>query len=517
MLRKTAKQIDKLLLFVLAFAVLIRLIGITHGFPFITHADEPALVRSAFGIGFNPNPAHFDWPHLHYYLNYAIYYVFIKFRGLLQFLDLRGVLEPTFPLVWRDPLIFYFISRVFSALLGAFTVIPVYLAGSSLFNRKVGLLSAVALAVLPFHVWHSHYALIDVPTTFWLAWGLYFSALILKSGDIKNYLLAGFFIGLSASTKYNGGLAAVMVPLAHFLRVAGSKDEKIASVNGFIMLVLSGLFAFLAFVLGTPYSILDYKTFIISDSPEGALWQFNNVGKILFVYHVKQFFKDLVFKLSDDFGYTFLITYVFILLMQILVVLKAGRKHISRDRKLWFLLLPSIFFFWYISGFGKTRSHYYIISYPLVSVLVGFVVVKISSYLNLRLLKLLLFLAIFSPPLFLSMKNAYIFARGDTRNILYDWMQRNVKQEDALIYESNSLLPVVEKFSENRKKKGLELEFAEGTSGYVLITDESADAILENQTYLMLQQLNNVRHILTVSTDLRTGPYIFVSSYDNEK
>src|SRR3989344_8309710 len=112
---------------VLLFALAVRLVGINHGFPFIFHVDEPAVVRSALGLRFDPNPGHFDWPHLYFYLNYFLYFLFIKFRAFLQILNLRAAVEDIFPLLWRDPLIFYVISRSLSAIMGAFTVIPVYL------------------------------------------------------------------------------------------------------------------------------------------------------------------------------------------------------------------------------------------------------------------------------------------------------------------------------------------------------------------------------------------------------
>lgn len=169
MLKKISQRIDFVLVGIILFGFILRFIGAKHGFPFITHPDEAAVVRSAMGIKFDPNPAHFDWPHLHFYLNYFVYYLFIKFRAFVQVLGLRSSLEPNIPLFWRDPLVFYYISRLVSIIMGALTAWPIYLAGKSLFNRRAGLFAALAIAITPFHVWHSHYALIDVPTVFWLS------------------------------------------------------------------------------------------------------------------------------------------------------------------------------------------------------------------------------------------------------------------------------------------------------------------------------------------------------------
>ena len=73
---------------VLIVALILRLTAIDHGFPYIYHPDEPTVVRSALGLRFDPNPHHFDWPHLYFYLNYLMYMVFAKLRDFLTLLGL---------------------------------------------------------------------------------------------------------------------------------------------------------------------------------------------------------------------------------------------------------------------------------------------------------------------------------------------------------------------------------------------------------------------------------------------
>ena len=97
--------------------------GNKNGFPFIFHPDEPTIIRSALGIRFNPNPKHFDWPHLYIYLNYFLYMIFAKIRGLTVTFGLRDLVAKFIPLVWDENLIYYYLTRCFSALLGAFTAI----------------------------------------------------------------------------------------------------------------------------------------------------------------------------------------------------------------------------------------------------------------------------------------------------------------------------------------------------------------------------------------------------------
>ena len=132
------KKINLILLGIVILAVLLRVIGITHSFPFIFHPDEPTVVRSALGIRFDPNPGHFDWPHLFIYQNYFLFMIFSKVRDIIAAIGLKSSLSSAFPIIWDDYLVFYLLSRIFAALLGAFTIIPVFYAAKNLFGKKAG-------------------------------------------------------------------------------------------------------------------------------------------------------------------------------------------------------------------------------------------------------------------------------------------------------------------------------------------------------------------------------------------
>lgn len=508
-------KINKKLLIILGVALLVRVIGIDHGFPFIFHPDEPAVVRSATGIRFNPNPDHFDWPHLHFYLNFILFTVFTKFRGLLQALNLRGNLEGAFPILWRDPLVFYYISRLFDAILGAFTVIPVYLTGKKLWGERAGLLAGVTLAVMPFHVWTSHYALIDIPTAFWLAWALFFSVKIFYERNFHHYILAGLFIGLAASTKYNGGLFALMIPLAHILRVVKSEGEVLIDKEGILMVFYSGLFAFFGFVLGTPYSVLDFDTFIRSDSPSGALWQFKNVGKVGFVTQIQQFFDVILFKIPDDFGYTPLIAYFASAFVFFDVLLKSvvenKKKKISENvLKVCLVLIPSLFVIFYISGFVKTRSHYYLITYPFVAVISGYVVHVIWERLErkkktAKKIKPFLY-AFFAVPVAMLAYNLLLFVRHDTRQVLYNYMLENLAVGVEIYYDGDTFYEVISKFDNetnpSSKLTGVGNDIFENALIIVDMGDNDPD--LDRVTTDLAKKTT------VIKSTLRTGPDIII-------
>lgn len=480
------------LILIVIVGVLLRVIGTNYGFPFIFHPDEPTVIRSALGIRFSPNPGHFDWPHLHIYLNYFLFMIFAKFRGLLSFLDLRSY----FLGFWDDRTIFYLLSRLFSSLLGAFTIIPIYLTSGRFYGKSTALFCALLFSIIPFHVMDSHYALVDVPMVFWVSWSLYFSSNIIYSSKLKNYVLGGLLVGLAASTKYNGGLTLLMIAIAHLIRVMGNKNERLFSVVGLKNLFVAGISSLVGFVLGTPYSVLDFKTFIRTDGPKGALWQFTNVGKVELIPHISQFLNVLFVKLTDDLGYTIMALF-FIGIVYCLIK--------KRSTESLFLIINVIFLIWYISGFEKVRSHYLMISYPFIVILSGFMAKLISDSFKKKskILNCVFMVIVLIVPFAMSIKETLAYAKPDTRNILYSWLSKNVTKQDIIVYDGDNLTMVFEEFAQNNivKFKNVKTFQMDTMKGYFVVIAGGSD-----------NTSKNFNKILDIKKDGNRGPEIVIYS-----
>ncbi len=474
------------LFLIVVLALALRLVGIQHGFPFIYHPDEPTIIRSALGVRFDLNPGHFDWPHLYIYLNFILYKVFAAFRDIAVSAGLKEAISSSLPLVWDDNLIFYYLTRCFSAILGALTVIPLYLTGKELFGKKAGIFSALTMAILPYHVWHSHYSLGDVPMVFMLTWGLYFSSKIIKSSDIKNYLLAGLFVGLSASMKYNGGLSALMVPVAHFIRVFMPKKDsevfaksEILDKKGVLNLVFSGVSALFGFLVGTPYALFDFKTFSRTDGPKGAFWQFTNVGSVKFIEHVGKFFTESFGRILTNTGCVVMPVYFVVLGYLIYRIVK--RRIEERDFYLLFLYIVSLFLIWYESGFKNNRSHYYFIFYPFLALIFGFFVSCLKHKFSLgwpkenlsKLFSKIVVPVLFAPLLISSISSSRAFVQQDTRNMLYDWLKKNYVSRDMIFYTDRDLKQIFD-FINARSVKGLSRYDKSGDS-IIILSSQSND------------------------------------------
>jgi len=486
MLRKNSNYLP----LIIALALALRLVGITHGFPFIFHPDEPTIVRSALAIRFNLNPGHFDWPHLYIYLNYLLYMLFDNLRKLVTFAGYKEYTYFSLPLFWDDELVFYFITRSFSAILGALTVVPVYLTAKKIFGRRAGWLSALAWAVIPFHVWHSHYSLPDVPMTFFLSWALYFISGLIFRKKMSDYLWAGFFIGLAASTKYNGALMIGGLLLAHFIRVLSERNEKLLDFDSWKCLFLSGFMSIVGFILGTPYAVLDHNTFIRADNASGALWQFTNVGKVSLLEHLKQFFTVMAVDLPENMGYTFVIIFIAAFLYVIFRAVK--HKKFFQDKDLLFFTLLGLGLIFYVAGSEKTRAHYFFVAYPAVILGgVGFLAQRLENIKSR--VKNIIWIIVFSFPLYFSILSAYSFYQTDTRVIFYRWMLDNKRAINKVYVLDNDLAPIFEKL--NMKVQYEDASFRNFEPGaYVVDTGN------ENKV--------DIKEILQIKGPLNRGPEI---------
>lgn len=483
---------NRSLIGILVLAGVLRLLGLKHGFPFIFHPDEPTVVRSALGIRFNLNPGHFDWPHLYIYLNYFLYMIFAKVRDLLVLGGLKEAASAIFPLMWNDDLIFYLLTRTFSALLGMFTVIPVYLTGKALFSKKVGLLSALSLAIFPYHVWHSHYSVLDVPMVFFFAWATYFSVLILKADHLKNYLLAGFFVGLAASTKYHGALAAFVLIVAYLSKFFATRSVLKGLLANFGRLFLAGLFSLLGFLAGTPYALLDWETFSRTDGPKGAFWQFTNVGSVDLLQQFQQLGEAFIAKFMQDWSPAFVLLFLasFGYSLYLLLKKKLEKQELA---SLLVVFIPSLFYLFYISGFEKNRSHYYIIAYPLVVLAIGWFLARMEGFVK-ESSRALFLVIVFALPFGMSVINSAKFVRKDTRLLMKNWLTVN----SDYYYRYN---------------------FYYGDDGFEQVLPEKASSLEESPLapYVVFSDCESVSvegRVFRISAALRRGPEICIYVQD---
>ncbi len=184
----------------------------------------------------------------------------------------------------------HLVGRLMSALFDLFTLLLVYLIGSKLYDRRVGLLAAAFYACSVLAIQLSHFFAVDTFLTFFVSLAIY-AAVSLHQHLVKStslvegvpdeipvqrwtgigwYLLFGLGLALAMASKYNAVALAVILPavvFAWFVRLPAEKRYPWI-VPTLINLVLTALFAFLIFRIAQPYAFKGPGFFGILPNPK---------------------------------------------------------------------------------------------------------------------------------------------------------------------------------------------------------------------------------------------------------
>jgi hypothetical protein len=249
---------------VAALAFGLRLYGTNQGLPHLYYWDEPTVVNRAvrFGSG-DLNPHFFFWPTLYMYVTFLVSGVYFAF-GLLtgHFKSLQDFAIQYFV----DPTGVYETARGFTALVGTACVLVTYQVGKRYFDPLTGFLGALFLTVSLVHVTNSHFAITDVPQSFFIISAYVPLYNIVKRGRWRDYVLCGLLIGLGTATKYLAGLLVMSLVLAHFFSMTNAEQglsRQILLKKAFSPKLLAAGAAVLAgFFCGAPFVIIDASTFL---------------------------------------------------------------------------------------------------------------------------------------------------------------------------------------------------------------------------------------------------------------
>jgi 4-amino-4-deoxy-L-arabinose transferase-like glycosyltransferase len=253
------RRIDPYLLGILLLAAVARFWGLGFGLPYIdARPDETTITTIAVGFFSGDfNPHFFNYP------TFYIYCVFLLYYGVYLCGLLRGQYQsPTdFALYYAvDPASLLLLDRGLSALLGTLTVFVVYKITRELCDRRTALVASFFLALAHLHVRDSHFGVTDVAATFLIMCAVLFVQRSYADQKSRSYVYAGLLAGLAASAKYAGALVVAPMCFLYGLNLwtgKGSWARRI--VDWRILAFLSALAA--AFVLGSPYALLDYARF----------------------------------------------------------------------------------------------------------------------------------------------------------------------------------------------------------------------------------------------------------------
>lgn len=246
-----------ILLLVVAVGAILRFTGLRFGFPHtVARPDEEVIVDTALGVLRDPNPHFFDWPSLFIYVTAGAYAaLFAVERAVGGAIRHATVAKAAF-----EPVL-HLIPRALSATTGVLTIAALFGAARELFSRRVAVVAAAFLAVTFLHVRDSHFGVTDVPATFMTVCAFWAGLRCATRGATDaRVALTGVLCGLAASTKYNAALALLPAIAALVRPLAPDAPRSIASGARSLALLL--VCAACGFLVGTPYAVLDHRTFL---------------------------------------------------------------------------------------------------------------------------------------------------------------------------------------------------------------------------------------------------------------
>ncbi len=250
-----------LLLAIVALGAALRFYGINFGLPYTYAPDEPALLSISLRMlrEADLNPQWFGYPGLMFYLNLFVFLLYFGAGRLLgawvspaELPHIDVITVGVGKLVLADE---FLLSRSLTALFGTACILLVYLLGKRLGSKpSVGLVAAVLFAVSPANIASSHLIRPDTFAVFFLLLAMGWIDRAFIKPDSRNYLIAGIGIGLAAAAKYNAGVVAFSLIVAHGCNFGW---------RGFLRkeIYLAGVVSAITFLIFNPFAILDLPGF----------------------------------------------------------------------------------------------------------------------------------------------------------------------------------------------------------------------------------------------------------------
>ncbi len=336
-----------LLAIILFIGATFRFLGASPGFNQF-HSDEGISYSAAVSMLRNSNmdPLRYDYPALVPEINWlAFRFIFTPvYWGKYYVSNISNFLDGYLPLIPKEvdmnrifqneilgnrEINALFWGRYTTALISSASIFAIFLLASRMFNRQVGFLSALLLALNFRSVTNAHLGLPDSYNAFFLLFSLAASWSIQKLPTKATYLLAGIAIGLSLGTKYQV-FAVLPFLVSHIIRSLDKENRLFFRTLIDPKLFIAGLAAVFTFIAINPYLIIhfDFATYIIHEVSlkyamgKNALslfpvhyWIFNDYGLPLFILIVSGAVSMLLLKTKQAiFLLSHIIPFLFIML-----------------------------------------------------------------------------------------------------------------------------------------------------------------------------------------------------------
>ncbi len=469
-----------ILICIAILAFLLRTHNIGFGLPHFYHVDEPHKIWQVnqYFTG-NIKPKEYLHPT---FLTYSVTLVVRIYEALAhKCLMTEGRL---------------LLGRYWIATLGTLTVVAIFFVGRSWYSSMLGLIAAFFLSIMPLHILCSHYVKEDVPMVFWLTIALGFFIRYAREQKFSLAALSGFFSGLTTSTKYFAIVTLPIFLIELMLVYRGKLWKKRFIISSLIFLVT----LVLAFIVFTPYAVLDFSRFVtgffseVEHSRTGHESQPISPWRYGWSYHLQ---RSLIPGVTLP-----------LLLLGISGIIVAWRHNGTANR-----LLCVVTFLLYLLIEGSPLKavinfeRYALPLLPFLALFGAYTIIwlfQLSERVNVRIAVIILFLVISFFALFRAIKVTSAMS-PDTREIAASWIVRNIPLKSRIL--------VIDVQSFNPNIYGLDYPLEKGRRDCVGFLNPG---FLKRFDYIIVSSFLYDRHFTLYPT--KTPPYYFYKHiFDNWK
>lgn len=358
----------------IAIALAVRLLQAWRGLPYLHVWDEPFVVSKALDMLKHGtlDPASFVYGTLPTYMTMAVaalHYLWLMGRPetappFLSHIDQITTYDDTGWLWEISHPSFYLWSRWLAALIGAATVLLVFLIARRLAGRWAGLAAAAFLAFQPFHIEQSAIATVDNPMTFFVVLAAWGAIEFLDQPRSATLLISLVACGLAASCKYTAALSVIMPVLALSMTA-----HRLSFNRRWLFWLAAPLLPAAGFLAGTPYAILTMRPFLI------------DVGMALRVYVATPMARSRV---EPGLAHLWLQAESFARGVGpgALLIIMMGALLLASRRRGWILLAYAFAHALFMSGTSLGYHRNFLVLYPIAAVAMGAGAAALMSMMN---------------------------------------------------------------------------------------------------------------------------------------
>lgn len=414
--------------FILVLALAWRLINIGFGLPSLYDPDEPMFLITALKLlkEGTLNPGWFGHPGSTTIYLLAVIDVLVVIGGLLsgRFTDVGDFAAAAY----ANPALLVIPSRLAMLAFGVACVWLTYLVARRLFRIPVALTAAALLAINPLHIAWSQVVRTDIQATVFMLACIVFAIRIAGHGRLRDYLIAGAFVGLATATKWPGASVMITVVGAFAYRCLAEPGDRARQLK---LLGAAALSACVALFLASPYIFLDWQTALANVSGEAKASHLGHTGQG-FVANLGWYFRH---QIAGSMG---LIGLALTLGGAALIV---ARKGIA----LWILVPAAAAFLALICSQSLVWSRWILPVLPLFCIFAAVAIVALTGLLGRSLPprgKGLLTVVLFSVAAMPSLAGAWAGSAeraNDTRDQAAAWARTNIPEGSSVVLEHLAL------------------------------------------------------------------------------